>query len=75
MRATLTTALALLPSAAAFGLTPRVGQPPAAAQPRCSNIRAVAQLSKPEELPTLSDAIPDCPRTIWDADELDLEYW
>jgi len=75
MRATVTTALALLPSAAAFGLTPRVGQPPATVQPRCSDIRAVASLSKPEDLPTLSDAIPDCPRTVWDADELDVAYW
>jgi len=67
---------AVLPSAQAFGLTPRAGAAPAASAGRCSNIRAIAlPPTKPEELPTLSDAIPDCPRTIWDSDDLDLDFW
>merc|ERR1719171_165369 len=66
-------AVAGLPLVVSYTLTTR----PAATAGRCSasNIRAIAQLSRPEDLPTLSDAIPDCPRTIWDADELDVAYW
>ena len=48
---------------------------PAATAGRCSNIRAIALDAPPDQLPTLSDAIPDCPRTTWDADELDIEFW
>jgi len=63
-----------LPLAVPFNLATTPSRPAATAG-RCSSIRAIALESPPDELPTLSDAIPDCPRTTWDADELDIEFW
>ena len=65
--------VAALPLAASLNLATPAR--PAASAGRCSNIRAIALDAPPDQLPSLSDAIPDCPRTVWDADELDIEYW
>ena len=71
--------LSLVASTTSYVLTPRAPTAPPTASAtiaRAPGVRAVAALSPPgEELPTLSDAIPDCPLTIWDADDLDIEYW
>lgn len=48
---------------------------PAATTGRCSNVRAIALDAPPDQLPTLSDAIPDCPLTTWNSDDLDIEFW
>merc|ERR1719183_3363046 len=73
MRSSLHLLVAALPLAASLNLATPAR--PAASAGRCSNIRAIALDAPPDQLPTLSDAIPDCPRTVWDADELDIEYW
>lgn len=67
--------LAALPSALAFGIGPGAVVRPASA-PRASRVRAVAELVRTETPPpSLSGALPDCPSTIWDADDLDIGYW
>jgi len=38
-------------------------------------VRAVAEAIRTDAKPSLADALPDCPRTIWDADDIDLDYW
>jgi len=64
---------AALPLTTPFNLATRISPPTTAG--RCPSTRAIALESPPDQLPTLSDAIPDCPRTTWDADELDIEFW
>jgi hypothetical protein len=71
--AKLATVLAALSGSEALSLGARPSAPATAG--RCSAIRAIAMDAPPTELPTLSDAVPDCPRTIWDADDLDVLDW
>jgi len=67
--------LAALPGALSFGIGAGAVVRPASA-PRASRVRAVAELVRTETPPpSLSGALPDCPSTIWDADDLDIDYW
>jgi len=69
-------ALALVPLAQPFALSP-LQQRAARPTSRTTHIRSIAELIRPktEGKPSLSDALPDCPPTVWNADEIDLEYW
>jgi len=42
---------------------------------RSGPLRAVAELIRNDASPSLAGALPDCPPTVWDADDLDVEYW
>uniref|UniRef100_A0A7S4F0R0 TauD/TfdA-like domain-containing protein n=1 Tax=Chrysotila carterae TaxID=13221 RepID=A0A7S4F0R0_CHRCT len=45
---------------------------------RAGRVRAVAELIRtdaPAAKSSLSGALPDCPTTIWDTDELDIKFW
>lgn len=72
-----------LPLVLPFGVAPLLTRPasstvfdrPAARASRAGRIRAIAELVRNDAPPSLSNALPDCPPTVWDADELDIAYW
>lgn len=74
MRTVLLAALLAAPMASALRLgsaaRPRVGVARAS-----GHVRAIAELVRPDKAPALSDRLPDCPATVWDADSLDLDKW
>jgi len=70
---------ACLPLAVPLGLSqlPARSSRPAVVS-RAPRVRAVAtevRLPTDAKPASLSGALPDCPATIWDADELDIAYW
>merc|ERR1712087_108248 len=44
---------------------------------RLPTVNAIAELIKPDVdvKPSLSDVVPDCPATIWDAEDIDVDHW
>lgn len=51
-------------------LRPRAG--PARTSGR---VRAIAELVRPDKVPALSGRLPDCPATVWNADDIDIDKW
>ncbi|EOD38814.1 hypothetical protein EMIHUDRAFT_440046 [Emiliania huxleyi CCMP1516] len=68
------TALAAAP-AAALTVGPTLRPAAGAAQRTSGRVRAVAELVRADSPPAIGTALPDCPPTIWDADEIDIEAW
>ena len=76
-RTRLIVAIAALAAAPAAALTvgPTLRPAAGAAQRTSGRVRAVAELVRADSPPAIGTALPDCPPTIWDADEIDIEAW
>ena len=66
---------ALAAPAAALTVGPTLRPAAGAAQRTSGRVRAVAELVRADSPPAIGTALPDCPPTIWDADEIDIEAW
>jgi len=68
-----------LPAAFSWG----VGSPipstqrakPTAQRADVGRVRAIAELVRTDKKPALGNVLPDCPPTIWSADDLDVDAW
>jgi hypothetical protein len=74
MRSVVLAGLLAAPLASAL----RVGsalRPTAGAARTSGRLRAIADLVRPDRAPALSGRLPDCPSTVWNADDIDIDEW